>query len=192
MLQLQRVCSCTKFTERGILWVGNLDVLIVDGYNIIGAWDELVRLKRRSISDARDRLIEIMSEYKAYSGLRIIIVFDALYVKGLESKLAIDNLEIIYTNEKETADDCIERLVASVKHVKNQVYVATSDYAEQRTIFGRGALRISARELLINIEGVDHNIEHSIKKLPKYDSLLKSRIDYHTLKKLEKIRRRGK
>lgn len=172
--------------------MGNLDVLIVDGYNVIGAWDELVRLKRRSISDARDRLIEIMSEYKAYSGLRIIIVFDALYVKGLESKLAIDNLEIIYTNEKETADDCIERLVASVKHVKNQVYVATSDYAEQRTIFGRGALRISARELLINIEGVDHNIEHSIKKLPKYDSLLKSRIDYHTLKKLEKIRRRGK
>lgn len=181
-----------KFTERDIPWVSNLDVLVVDGYNIIGAWDELVRLKRRSISDARDRLIEILSEYKAYSGLRVIIVFDALYVKGLESKQAIGNLEIIFTKEKETADDCIERLVASVKHVKNQVYVATSDYAEQRTIFGRGALRISARELLINIEGIDDNIEHSIKNLPKYDGLLKSRIDKHTLKQLEKIRRRGK
>ena len=181
-----------KSTGKDILWVSNLDVLVVDGYNIIGAWDELVRLKKRSISDARDRLIEILSEYKAYSGLRIIIVFDALYVKGLESKLAIDNLEIIFTKENETADDCIERLVTSVKHVKNQVYVATSDYAEQRTVLGRGALRISARELLINIESIDNNIEHSIKNLPKYSDLLKSRIDKHTLRKLEEIRRRGK
>ncbi len=169
-----------------------MDVLIVDGYNIIGAWDELVKLKKRSISEARDRLIEILSEYRAYSGLRIIIVFDALYVKGLESKQAINKLEIIYTNEKETADECIERLVASVKHVKNQVYVATSDYAEQRTIFGRGALRISARELLINIENIDQNIAHSINNLPKYQGLLKSRIDEKTFKKLEKIRRQGK
>ena len=76
--------------------------------------------------------------------------------------------------------------------MKNQVYVATSDYAEQRTVFGRGALRISARELLINIESIDHNIKHSIKSLPKYDGLLKSRIDNQTLKKLEEIRRRGK
>lgn len=172
--------------------MSKFDVLVVDGYNVIGAWDELVQLKRRSISEARDRLVEILSEYKAYSGLRIIVVFDALYVKGLESKQAINNLEIIFTNENETADDCIERLVAEVKHVKNQVYVATSDYAEQRTIFGRGALRISARELLINIEGIDDNIEHSIKNLPKYDGLLKSRIDQQTLKELEKIRRRGK
>lgn len=169
-----------------------MDVLIVDGYNIIGAWDELVKLKKRSISEARDRLIEILSEYRAYSGLRIIIVFDALYVKGLESKQAINKLEIIYTNEKETADECIERLVASVKHVKNQVYVATSDYAEQRTIFGRGALRISARELLINIENIDQNIAHSINNLPKYQGLLKSRIDEKTFRKLEKIRRQGK
>lgn len=169
-----------------------MDVLIVDGYNIIGAWDELVRLKKRSISEARDRLIEILSEYKAYSGLKIIIVFDALYAKGLESKQAINNLEVIFTKEKETADECIERLVDSVKHVKNEVYVATSDYAEQRTIFGRGALRISARELLINIENIDHNISDSIQNLPRYDGLLKSRIDKETLTRLEEIRRRGK
>lgn len=169
-----------------------MDVLIVDGYNIIGAWDELVRLKKRSISEARDRLIEILSEYKAYSGLKIIIVFDALYAKGLESKQAINNLEVIFTKEKETADECIERLVDSVKHVKNEVYVATSDYAEQRIIFGRGALRISARELLINIENIDHNISDSIQNLPRYDGLLKSRIDKETLTRLEEIRRRGK
>src|SRR5699024_11489104 len=105
--------------------------------------------------------------------LRIIIVFDALYAKGMESKLSINNLEIIYTNEKETADDFIEGLVASVKHVKNQVYVATSDYAEQRTSFGRGALRISTRELLINIEGVKDKIEQSIKQLIKYKKMIK-------------------
>ena len=181
-----------RFTGKDILWVDNMDVLIVDGYNIIGAWDELVRLKKRSISEARDRLIEILSEYKAYSGLKIIIVFDALYAKGLESKQAINNLEVIFTKEKETADECIERLVDSVKHVKNEVYVATSDYAEQRTIFGRGALRISARELLINIESIDHNISDSIQNLPRYDGLLKSRIDKETLTRLEEIRRRGK
>src|SRR5699024_4311586 len=151
-----------------------------------------VKLKRRSISEARERLIEIMSDYKAYSGLRMIIVFDALYAKGMESKLSIISLEIFYHKENETSDDCIECVVASLHSVKTQAYVATSDYAEQRTIFGRGALRISARELLINIKGVDDNIEHSIKQLPKYNDMLKSRLDNDTLKKLERIRRRGK
>src|SRR5699024_304755 len=169
-----------------------MNVLVVDGYNIIGAWDELQKLKEKDMGQARDRLIDYMAEYKAYAGDRVIIVFDAYYVQGTASKYHTHQVEIIYTKEKETADECIERLVKSLKNVKNQVYVATSDYAEQSTIFGRGALRISARELLINIEGVDDNIEHSIKQLPKYNDMLKSRLDNDTLKKLERIRRRGK
>lgn len=181
-----------RFIAKGIRRVSKKNVLIVDGYNIIGAWDELVTLKRRNISAARDRLIEMLSEYKAYDGSRIIIVFDALYVKGLESKQAVSKLEIIFTKENETADECIEKLVKTVKRVNNQVYVATSDYAEQRIIFGRGALRVSARELLISLNDVDRHIEQSIKSLPKYDTPLKSRIDPDVLKELEKIRRRGK
>src|SRR5690625_5770190 len=108
-----------------------MNILVVDGYNIIGAWDELAYLKRKEISLARDRLLEMLMEYQAFSGDRVIIVFDALYVKGQESKMAINNVEVIYTKENETADECIERLVTSLKNVKNQVYVATSDYLEQ-------------------------------------------------------------
>src|SRR5690625_5213534 len=139
-----------------------MDVLLVDGYNIIGAWSELQRLKRHEISMARDRLIEILSEYQAYYKRRVIIVFDALYVKGQESKVTNQNIELIFTKEDETADECIERLVKEFKTVMNQVYVATSDYLEQRTIFSRGALRISARELLIEVNSMYTNISDQL------------------------------
>src|SRR5699024_1549410 len=111
-----------------------MDVLLVDGYNIIGDWDELIKLREQDIAQARKRLIELMEEYQAYTGRRVIIVFDALYVKGTEHHELYNNLEIIYTREEETADECIERLVKSFKNVNNEVYVATSDYMEQRTI----------------------------------------------------------
>lgn len=166
-----------------------MKVLIIDGYNIIGAWDELKKLKRHSISEARDRLLTILMEYQAYSGDRVIVVFDALYVKGIESKQEIDNLEVIFTKEKETADECIERLVKEVKHVKNQVYVATSDYAEQRTIFGRGALRISARELLISVRDLDTDIANDLGSLSRIESPAKARLSEEVLAELEKMRR---
>lgn len=137
-------------------------MLIVDGYNIIGAWQELQQLKEKDIGQARDRLIEQMAEYQAYSGQRVIIVFDAYYVKGTESKSKQYKVDVIYTREKETADECIERLVKEIKNIKTQVYVATSDYAEQRTIFGSGALRISARELYMEMDNVEREIEASI------------------------------
>jgi|SRR5690625_78465 len=166
-----------------------MDILVVDGYNIIGDWDELNRLKRIDISQARNRLIELLVEYKAFTGFRIIVVFDALYVKGTESRKLINNVEIIYTREKETADECIERLVKSLKNVKNQVYVATSDYMEQRTIFSRGALRISARELQLEIKGMETNIRTQLEN--KYNNRVQSRIPMNgnVLKKFEKWRR---
>lgn len=139
-----------------------MKVIVVDGYNVIGARDDLMRLKRRDISEARHRLIEMLSEYRAYTGDRIIVVFDALYVKGTEQKMAKFDIEIIFTKEDETADECIERLVKSLKNVKNQVYVATSDYLEQTTIFSRGALRMPARELFLDMDGVDDNIRRDI------------------------------
>ena len=139
-----------------------MKVIVVDGYNVIGARDDLIRLKRRDIGEARHQLIEMLSEYKAYTGDRIIVVFDALYVKGTEQKTAKFDIEIIFTKEDETADECIERLVKSLKNVKNQVYVATSDYLEQTTIFSRGALRMPARELFLDMDGVDDNIRRDI------------------------------
>ena len=132
--------------------------LVVDGYNIIGAWEELKKLKEKDMAQARDRLIDIMAEYQAYFGYQVIIVFDAYYIKGKESKYRKYKLDVVFTKEKETADECIERLVKELQNVRDKVYVATSDYDEQRTIFGSGALRKSARELLIEIESMDQEI----------------------------------
>ncbi|WP_249872525.1 NYN domain-containing protein [Oceanobacillus saliphilus] len=164
-------------------------VLIVDGYNIIGAWDELQGLKEKEIGQARDRLIEMMAEYQAYSAHRVIIVFDAYYVKGIASKFNQYNVEIIFTKEKETADECIEKLVKKIKNIKTQVYVATSDYAEQRTIFGQGALRKSARELLIDMSDIEREIKASIEVHKQEQKHSKIDLDQEILEKFEKMRR---
>lgn len=164
-------------------------VLIVDGYNIIGAWEELKRLKETDIGQARDRLIELMAEYQAYSGHRVIIVFDAYYVKGISTKLKQFKVEVMYTKEKETADECIEKLVKKIKNIKTQVYVATSDYAEQRTIFGQGALRKSARELFIEMTDIGREIEASIEIHKKLQPQTKIELDKEILDKFEKMRR---
>ncbi|MFC4025687.1 NYN domain-containing protein [Oceanobacillus longus] len=164
-------------------------ILVVDGYNIIGAWDELQRLKEKEIGQARDRLIELMAEYQAYSGHRVIIVFDAYYVKGIASKLKQYKVDVIYTKEKETADECIEKLVKKIKNIKTQVYVATSDYAEQRTIFGQGALRKSARELLIEMSDMEREIEASIEVHKRDQPLSKIELNQEIRERFEKMRR---
>nr|WP_245301638.1 NYN domain-containing protein [Virgibacillus natechei] len=166
-----------------------VDVLVVDGYNIIGAWDELQRLKERDMAQARDRLIESMAEYQAYSGYRVIVVFDAYYVHGIANKLKAYKVEIIFTKEKETADECIEKLVKNLKNVQNQVYVATSDYAEQSTIFGRGALRKSARELHIELRNIEKEIEERIETHKKIQPQSRITLDKDILEKFEKWRR---
>jgi|SRR5690625_770973 len=169
-----------------------MDIIVVDGYNIIGAWDELIRLKRVDIAHARKRLIELMQEYQAYMKNRIIIVFDALYVKGNEHRQTINGVEVIYTKEDETADECIERLVKIIKNVNNVVYVATSDFMEQRTIFSRGALRMSARELRLNIEEMNKNYTATIQQHYSQKQLTKIELTDDVKKKLEEIRRKGK
>ncbi|GGA88452.1 NYN domain-containing protein [Ornithinibacillus halotolerans] len=164
-------------------------VLIVDGYNIIGDWEELKQLKKKDLSQARDRLIELMAEYQAYSGSRVIIVFDAYYVRGIESKLKQFKVEIIYTKEKETADECIERLVKKLKNVKTQVYVATSDYTEQRVTFGQGALRKSARELSIELENLEREITNDVTKHQQNKPKSKIPLNDEILATFEKWRR---
>ncbi|ASN03700.1 NYN domain-containing protein [Virgibacillus necropolis] len=166
-----------------------MDVLVVDGYNIIGDWDELKRLKDIDLEQARNLLIEKMAEYKAFTGYRVIIIFDAFYVPGVASKLKEYRVEIIYTKENETADERIEKLVKELKNVVNQVYVATSDYAEQRTIFGRGALRKSARELYIELIDMEAEIEKSIKQHQKEKRYSKIPLPDDILEKFEKWRR---
>ncbi len=139
-----------------------MDVLIVDGYNIIGAWPELRELKKTDFAAARDKLIEKMAEYKAYTGYRVIIVFDAHQVPGIETKITNLNVEVIYTKENEIADERIEKMANELNNIKTQVHVATSDYTEQWVVFGQGALRKSARELLNEMNSIEKKINKSL------------------------------
>lgn len=167
-----------------------MDVLVIDGYNVINASEELIKLQQKDIDQARKRLVEWMQEYHAYTGNRVIIVFDALYVKGMEHRESVNGIEIIYTREDETADECIERLVKELKTVNNEVYVATSDYMEQRTIFSRGALRMSARELLLNLRQLEETFSEEIERNYYKKSHMKIPISDDVKAKLEEIRRR--
>lgn len=128
------------------------DVLLVDGYNMIGDWPELTKLAESGLEEARNRLLFRLADYQAFSGRRVIVVFDAYLVPGLGKSFTQSKVQIYFTKEKETADECIERLVRELSMRRRQIYVATSDMVEQHVIFGQGALRVSARELLIEVE----------------------------------------
>lgn len=181
-----------KFSESATLWgVNQMDVLLVDGYNIIGDWDELKKLRDVDLDQARQLLIEKMADYQAYQGTRVIIVFDAYEVKGLESKASKYNIEIIYTKEKETADQCIERLVKQIINVKTKVYVATSDFTEQRTIFQQGAYRKSARELAIEVNQIKKDISNDLKSFETQKKGRSLPIKQDILAQFEKMRRGG-
>lgn len=138
------------------------DYLIVDGYNMIGAWPELQIKAKDHLEDARDRLIELLADYQGYSGIKVIVVFDAHQVPGLGGKYNQNRIDIRYTKSKETADESIERLVVELVHRRRSIFVATSDFVEQSVTFGKGALRIPARELLLDIKESQKEIKYKI------------------------------
>jgi predicted RNA-binding protein with PIN domain len=142
------------------------DVLLVDGYNMIGAWPELTKLKLVKLENARDRLLDMLSDYQSYAGITVIVVFDAFRVPGTGAEYLHQKLQVVYTRERETADECIERLVGDWTSVLRNIYVATSDQVEQHVAFGRGALRVTARELRLEVQQSKHDIQTVIKKDP--------------------------
>ncbi|MBQ2985408.1 MAG: TetM/TetW/TetO/TetS family tetracycline resistance ribosomal protection protein, partial [Clostridia bacterium] len=120
--------------------------LLVDGYNIIFAWDDLRAMARESISLARETLIRLLVNYQGYKKCNLILVFDAYKVSGGEEKVEKNGgIYIVYTKEAEIADVYIERVTSELKKVTGLVRVATSDGLEQLIVLGRGALRIPAR-----------------------------------------------
>ncbi|TMV44110.1 NYN domain-containing protein [Paenibacillus mesophilus] len=165
-------------------------VVIVDGYNIIGAWAELQKLKEHSLEEARDRLIDMLADYKAYKGHKVYVVFDAHQVPGLGGKYRQLQIEVVYTREKETADERIERLVAELRGRRVQIYVATSDSVEQHVTFGQGALRLPARELLFTIREIRKEIRSKIEETtaPAKNSV-DSKLTDELREKFEKWRR---
>ena len=140
------------------------NILLVDGYNMIGAWKELRLLRDENFEDARDRLVELMAEYKAVKGWRVIVVFDAHLVPGTEQLYIKHDVEVIFTRKNETADERIEKLSTDLKGRKIQIHVATSDMTEQNVVFGHGALRKSARVLEIEMEIIQSYISRKVKE----------------------------
>lgn len=126
--------------------------LIVDGYNVIFAWEDLRALAEANIDSARDKLLEILSSFQGYRGEKVTVVFDAYRRRPNPGKKEqYDNLEVIYTKEGETADARIERLVHDLRK-SYRITVVTSDALEQQTVLSLGALRMSSRELREEIE----------------------------------------
>ena len=120
------------------------EYLLVDGYNIIFAWDELKAIARDNLDAARKALSDILCNYQGYKKCEVILVFDAYKVKGgLGSVEKYNNIHVVYTKEAETADAYIERATYDLGK-KHRVKVATSDGPEQLIILGHGALRMSA------------------------------------------------
>ncbi|WP_318616166.1 NYN domain-containing protein [Sporosarcina sp. YIM B06819] len=165
------------------------DVLLVDGYNVIGAWQELRQLKAKRLADARDRLIERMAEYKAHTGWRVIIVFDAHLVPGVEKKKRHHDVELVFTRENETADERIEKLVSELSGRRVQIHVATSDLTEQWVIFAQGALRKSSRELEIEMDEIDKIISGKVKKFQEQRPFSKIPLTDEVAEIFEKWRR---
>ncbi|MBR4139122.1 MAG: TetM/TetW/TetO/TetS family tetracycline resistance ribosomal protection protein [Lachnospiraceae bacterium] len=149
------------------------EYLLVDGYNIIFAWDDLKELSKVNIEGARGKLMDILSNYQGYKKNTVILVFDGYKVQGnVEEVMKYHNIYVVYTKEAETADQYIEKTVQKIGR-KHNVMVATSDALEQMIILGQGAQRIPARELREQIEIVNQEIrEEHIQKTKKMNPLL--------------------
>lgn len=167
------------------------EFLLVDGYNIIHAWDELKELTQDvSLESARQRLMDILSNYKGTTKTTIILVFDGYLVKGnLGTVYEYQNIYIVYTKEAETADHYIERVVTSLpKHYK--VRVATGDGLEQLIIYGQGAIRMTARELWNEVQQVQSDLRtRFIENRPPKNNILADHLDAETLAWFEALRR---
>ncbi len=140
------------------------EYLLVDGYNIIFAWDELKALAQQNLDAARVLLIELLSNYQGYRGNRVIVVFDAYKVKGgVEKVEKHHNITVVYTKEAETADAYIEKATYRLGK-DNRVRVATSDGLVQVIILGHGALRLSASALHQEMETSLGQIDALVRK----------------------------
>ena len=137
------------------------EYLLVDGYNIIFAWDELNALAKDSLEAARHKLMDILCNYQGYQKCNLILVFDAYRVPGSPGSIEqYHNIHVVYTKEAETADMFIEHVTHEIGKGR-RVRVATSDGMEQIIILGHGALRVSARMFHEEVQ----NVEKQIRKL---------------------------
>lgn len=138
------------------------EYLLVDGYNVVFAWDSLREMSKNNIDGARNTLINILCNYQGYKKCEVILVFDAYKVKGSTREVErVNNINIVYTKEAETADMYIEKVSHKLAK-KHKVRVVTSDALEQLIILGNGALRVSSREFLHEVRRAEEDIRSII------------------------------
>lgn len=169
--------------------------LLIDGYNIIGAWPCLRDVRdRHSLETARHHLVEVLSNYAAIQGYEAEVVFDAQYSRSRAIREPItDYLWICYTEHNQTADTYIEKTCAhfhsQVKSRNRRLIVATSDRAQQLTVTGYGAEWMSAHQLLADVEFSQQTMKHKLKTTKKPPrKLLSNTIDPIVQQRLAQMR----
>lgn len=164
-------------------------LLIVDGYNVIGAWREASK-KNYTIDEARDKLIHMLGEYSGYTGQEVVAVFDGYRSEKLSTtKEKQGPVTVVYTRHGETADSYIERLAVQSPRYRS-IRVATSDGQIQTLALGAGATRITSRELLIEMQQVHRtSYQEYEQSQPMSRNLLASRLPKDVQAILERARR---
>ena len=138
---------------------GVQEYLLVDGYNVIFAWDDLKELAKENIEAARNKLMDVLCNYQGFKNYPLILVFDAYKVEGEAMEIfKYHNIHVVYTKEAETADMYIEKVVHEVGR-KYHVTVVTSDGVEQVITQGQGGTIISSREFLEEVKIVNRQIQ---------------------------------
>lgn len=181
-----------KSTEKEYVYKGTKKVkeyMLVDGYNVIFAWDSLRELAEQNIDAARDRLMDILVNYSSYQKYTLILVFDAYKLKGHTTEIMeYHNIYVVYTKEAETADRYIEKTAHEIGH-KYRVTVVTSDGMEQVIIRSAGCILMSSKELFEDVQRVEREIrkEHIESQMSK-KNLLFDQLSDEMKQKLEDIR----
>ena len=140
------------------------EYLLVDGYNIIFAWDDLAEMAKDSLASARQKLMDILCNYQGFKQCVLILVFDAYRVPGSPGTIEqYHNIHVVYTREAETADMYIERVTHEIGR-ERRVRVATSDGMEQIIILGHGAYRLSARQFREEVDQVEREIRSLVRQ----------------------------
>ena len=165
------------------------EYLLVDGYNVIFAWEDLKELAKVSIEAARDKLMDILCNYQGYKKCTLILVFDAYKVEGYALEIQkYHNIHVVYTKEAETADQYIEKVVHHIGK-KYHVTVVTSDGVEQVITMGQGGTRISSRDFLEEIKYTKKLIQEDNEKQRVSDrNYLFDHADEELVRKMEDIR----
>ena len=165
------------------------EYLLVDGYNIIFAWEDLKELSKINIEGARNKLMDILCNYQGYKKCTLILVFDAYKVPGFGGEvMKYHNIHVVFTKEAETADQYIEKAVHEMAQ-KHKVTVATSDWLEQKIIMGAGANRMSAKGLLEDIVAMQEEIrEEHLNKTKKSSQYLFDNLSEDMAELMEDVR----